>query len=178
MLIDIVFAIILIIAYLVETTFAGVLQLGNVVPNLVIIIVCMFSLIRGKRAGLIFGFFAGLLIDLFNGYENVIGINALIYMYIGFINGIFKNIIYINNFHIPLLSVGLSNLAVSFINYIITFLLRNRLNLIFYIKNIIIPEIVYTIFITLIVYKLILVIYKKLSDYESRKEAKIDQGDF
>lgn len=178
MLIDIVFAIILIIAYLVETTFAGVLQLGNVVPNLVIIIVCMFSLIRGKRAGLIFGFFAGLLIDLFNGYENVIGINALIYMYIGFINGIFKNIIYINNFHIPLLSVGLSDLAVSFINYIITFLLRNRLNLIFYIKNIIIPEIVYTIFITLIVYKLILVIYKKLSDYESRKEAKIDQGDF
>ena len=53
----------------------------------------MYSLLKGRRAGLIFGFFAGLLIDLFNGYENVIGINALIYMYIGFVNGIFKDII-------------------------------------------------------------------------------------
>ena len=83
MLINIVFALILIISYLIETTFASTLQLGNIIPNLVIIIVCMFSLLRGRRQGLIFGFFAGLLIDLFNGYENVIGINALLYMYVG-----------------------------------------------------------------------------------------------
>lgn len=177
MLINIVFTLMLIFAYLVETTFAGVLQMGNIVPNLVIIVVCMYALLKGRRAGLIFGFFAGLLIDLFNGYENVVGINALIYMYIGLVNGIFKDIIYINNFHIPLISVGLSDLAVSFVNYIITFLLRNKLNFIYYTKNIIIPEIVYTIIVTLIVYKLILIIYKKLSDYGSRKEAKIDQGD-
>lgn len=177
MLINIVFTLLLIFAYLVETTYANTLELGNIVPNLVLIIVCMYSLLKGRRAGLVFGFFAGLLIDLFNGYENVIGINALIYMYIGLVNGIFKDIIYLNNFHIPIISVGLSDLAVSFINYIITFMLRNKLNFVYYVKHIIIPEVVYTIFVTLIVYKLILLINKKLSDYESRKEAKIDQGD-
>ena len=130
MLINIVFTLMLIFAYLVETTFAGALQMGNIVPNLVIIVVCMYALLKGRRAGLIFGFFAGLLIDLFNGYENVVGINALIYMYIGLVNGIFKDIIYINNFHIPLISVGVSDLAVSFVNYIITFITISNISLI------------------------------------------------
>lgn len=177
MLINIVFALILIISYLIETTFASTLQLGNIIPNLVIIIVCMFSLLRGRRQGLIFGFFAGLLIDLFNGYENVIGINALLYMYVGFINGIFNDIIYLHNFHIPIVSVGLSDMAVSLMTYFITFLIRNKLDLIYYFKNIIIPEIIYTVFVTLLLYKVLLVVYEKLSDYESRKDAKIDQGD-
>ncbi|MBQ1194570.1 MAG: rod shape-determining protein MreD [Lachnospiraceae bacterium] len=177
MLINVVFALIVIIVYLIQTTFADAIELGNIVPNLVVIIVCMYSLLRGRRAGLIFGFMTGLLLDVFNGYGNVIGINALLYMYVGFINGIFNDIIYIHNFHIPVVAVALSDLALSFINYVITFLMRNKLDFVYYLRNIIIPEVIYTIFVTLLLFKVILMIYKKLCDYESRKEANIDQGD-
>ena len=98
-------------------------------------------------------------------------------MYVGFINGIFNDIIYIHNFHIPVVAVALSDLALSFINYVITFLMRNKLDFVYYLRNIIIPEVIYTIFVTLLLFKVILMIYKKLCDYESRKEANIDQGD-
>ena len=94
MLRNIIFAILIIISYLIETTFGNVISLAGIIPNLVLIVVCMFALLRGKKAGLILGFFAGLLIDIFYGYFDVIGINALLYMYIGFINGIFNDIIY------------------------------------------------------------------------------------
>ena len=171
---NIVFAFLVLISYLIETTLGNSLSLGGVIPNLVLIIVCMFALLRGRKAGLILGFFAGLLIDIFYGYFDVIGINALLYMYIGFVNGIFNDIIYIKNYHIPVIAIGLSDLAYSLVYYFITFMLRNKLDFGYYFSNIIIPEIVYTIFITVIIFRPILWINTKIEDFEKRRETKVD----
>lgn len=174
MLKNIVFAILVIISYLVQTTYADALSMGNIVPNLVVIIVCMYGLLKGRRAGLIFGFCTGLFLDVFNGYGNVLGINALLYMYVGFINGFFNEIIYIKNFHVPVVAVAFSDLAISFVYYIIAFLVRNRLDFLFYLRYVIVPELVYTIFVTLISFKIILWINTKIDDYEYRRATEVD----
>lgn len=174
MLRNIIFAILIIISYLIETTFGNVISLAGIIPNLVLIVVCMFALLRGKKAGLILGFFAGLLIDIFYGYFDVIGINALLYMYIGFINGIFNDIIYIKNYHIPVIAVGLSDLSYSLCYYFVTYMLRNKLNFGYYFGHIIVPEMVYTIFCTVIIFKFILWINSKIDDFEKRRETSVD----
>lgn len=173
----VVFSILIIIAYLIQTAFGASISLGNIAPNLIIIIVCMYGLLRGRRSGMFLGFFAGLLLDIFYGYGDVIGINALLYMYIGYINGIFNDMIYFKNFRVPLVAVAISELSYQFIYYVITFVLRNKLNIVYYFENIILPELVYTVFVALFLYRIILFIDEKILDYEQRSETKVDQGD-
>ena len=174
MLRNITFGLLVIIAYLILTTFGSQISLGGVSPNLVIIVVCMYSLLRGRRAGMIFGFCAGLLLDVFYGYGDVIGINALIYMYIGLVNGFFYDSIYIKSYHVPIISVFFSDFAYLFVFYVITFLLRNKLNIGYYLNNIMIPEVVYTVFVTLLTYKLYVWLEERFIAFEQRGETKVD----
>jgi len=58
---------------------------------------------RGKKEGLYIGFFTGILLDIFSG--SVIGINALIYMYIGYLNGYFRKMFYPEDIKLPMLLI-------------------------------------------------------------------------
>ena len=84
--------IIITLCFLLQTTLFKTLSFANISPNLLIIAVSSFGFMRGKKEGLWVGFFCGLLIDIFCG--NYIGLYALIYMYIGFINGLFQKRFY------------------------------------------------------------------------------------
>ena len=164
----------IIISYVLQTTVFQEITLGVVAPNLMLIIVCSYALLRGKKEGLIVGFFAGLLVDLFYGYFEVIGINALLFMIAGLLVGIFHNYLYLEDILIPVIAVGVCDFVYSFIYYVITFALRNRLDIVSYIKSIILPELVYTIFVCIFVYRIIMFINKKLEAFENRGEKEID----
>ena len=71
----------IILCFLFQTTVFKGIALGGIVPNLMIILTASFGFMRGEKTGLIMGFFCGLLADIFFG--NVLGLNAMIYMYIG-----------------------------------------------------------------------------------------------
>ena len=160
----------IIISYVVQTTFSLSMSLGVAAPNLIMILVCCYALLRGKREGMIVGFFAGLLIDLYFGYFEVIGINAFLYLVIGYIVGIFHEILYLQDILIPIITVTICDFIYNFVYYIITFLLRNKLDFVYYIKSIIVPEIVYTVFL----YRLIMFSNKKLEAFEMRGKKEID----
>ena len=83
----IVLFIIITICYLLQTTIFRWFSFANIVPNLMIIVVSSFGFMRGKKEGMWVGFFCGLLVDIFCGFY--IGVYALIYMYVGYINGLF-----------------------------------------------------------------------------------------
>ena len=59
------------------------LELGNVIPNLMVLIVCVYGFFYGEKTGAICGFFAGLLMDIF--FSEMLGLNALIIMLIGWL---------------------------------------------------------------------------------------------
>ncbi len=160
----------IILSFVLQTTLFQALSFGGIVPNLLIVLTSSYGFMRGKKAGLLTGFFSGLLYDIFFG--SVLGLNALIYMYIGYINGLFHHIFYPDDIKLPLISIFVSDLLYGITYYLLLFLLRGRFHFSYYFVHIIIPETVYTILITLLFYPLILWINNKLEQSEQRSNRK------
>ncbi len=158
--------IIIIVCFLCQSTLFHQLKLGGVVPNLLLIVTMSFGLMRGRKEGLLVGFFSGLLIDIFFG--SVLGPFAFIYMTMGYVNGFFHRIYYVEDVLLPMLMISLNDFIFNVIIYIIYFLLRNRLNFGDYLIKVILPEMIYTIIITLFFYKLLVRI--NLSLKKSKEE--------
>lgn len=116
------------------------------------------------------GFFCGLLTDIFFG--QVIGFYAIIYMYIGYANGMFHRVFFPEDIKLPLFLITVSDLAYGFAVYVLLYLLRGRFELPFYFLHVILPEMVYTIVLTVLVYPVNLKINRKFDEIEKRSEKK------
>lgn len=167
---NIVMAILIFVAFVLQSTLMQALSLGGISPDIMMILTVSYGFIRGKKSGLIAGFASGLLVDIFFG--NVLGFYALIYMYIGYLNGLLHETFFKEDIKLPLVLVALSNLSYNFIIYILLFLLRSRLNPVGYFVRIILPEMIYTVFLMLLIYPLILKLNKKFDQIEKRSAKK------
>ena len=168
----IVLFIIIALCFVLQTTLFKSLSFANISPNLLIIAVSSFGFMRGKKEGLWVGFFCGLLIDIFCG--KYIGLYALIYMYIGFINGLFQKRFYPDDIKLPMLLIGGSDIVYNLVVYLVMFLFRSRFAIADYFTSIILPEFVYTMVITIFLYYLLLKINQKLEAYEKRSAKKFE----
>ena len=63
-----------------------------------------------------------------------------------------------------------TTMAYNLYIYIFLFLIRNRLNFLFYLREIIIPEIIFTVLVTLLVYRIFLAITRKMEELEKRRD--------
>ncbi len=151
---------IIIICFILQSTLFQYLALAGIVPNLLLIVTMSFGLMRGRREGMLVGFFSGLLIDVF--FCQVLGPYAFIYMTMGYINGFFHRIYYVEDVLLPMITIAVNDFIFNLIIYIIFFLLRNRLDFGEYLVNIILPEMLYTMIVTLFFYKLLVRINKRL----------------
>jgi len=168
----IVLFIIISICFVLQTTTFQTLSFANIAPNLLIIVVASFGLMRGKTEGMYIGFFSGLLIDIFFGFY--LGVYALLYMYVGFVTGLFQKRYYPEDIKLPLLIISASDLISNLIIYLVLFLTRKRYDFGYYFGNVIVPELVYTTIITIFLYLLLLKINQKLEAYEKRRAIKFD----
>ena len=150
-----------------QSTVFKAIAFGGIIPNLMIVLTASFGFMRGEKSGIIFGFFCGLLADIFFG--SVIGLYAMIYMYIGYANGKFNMIFYPEDIKLPLALILCSDMAYGLLCYIILFLMRGRFHFTYYLLHIILPEMVYTIVVTLIFYPFLLWINKKLENREQKE---------
>lgn len=167
-LLSVLFLFIMFFCFLLQGTLFKKLSFGGISPNLLIITTTSIGFMRGEKQGLLAGFVSGLFIDIFFG--DVIGLYALIYMYIGFLNGKFSKIFYPEDIKLPLALITLSDLSYGMICYIVLFLLRGRLNFPYFFRRIIIPETVYTIVMSIILYPVLLYCYKRLNADDNRSE--------
>ena len=172
MLRKIVLFLIISICFVLQTTTLQSLSFANITPNLLIIVVASFGLMRGKTEGMLVGFFSGLIVDIFCGFY--LGIYALLYMYVGYLTGLFQKRFYPEDIKLPLLIISTSDLISNLIIYVILFLTRNRYDFGYYFMNIILPELVYTTIITIFFYLLLLKVNQKLEAYEKRRAIKFD----
>lgn len=156
----------ILIGYLLQSTMIRILPLGGVAPNFLIILTSCFGFMKGKKDGMFVGFISGLIIDILFG--GLIGFYALIYMIIGYLNGFFASIFYPEDVKLPVVLITSSELVYCFIVYVFRFLIQGKLRFGYYLLHIILPEIVYTIFVTIIIYKVILNINEWLEDLERR----------
>lgn len=144
------------------------MELAGVVPNLLLIVTMSFGLMRGRREGLLVGFVSGLLIDIFFG--SALGPFAFIYMTLGYANGFFHRIYYVEDVLLPMLMITLNDFIFNVVVYAVYFLLRNRLNFGEYLVDIILPEMIYTIIVTLFFYKILVRINKMLKQSKEADE--------
>jgi rod shape-determining protein MreD len=168
----IVLFLIIVICYLLQSTVFQALSFAGIVPNLLIIVVSSFGFMRGRKEGIVVGFFCGLLVDIFCGFY--LGVYALIYMYIGFVNGIFQKHFYPDDIKLPMLMIGASDLVSNLVIYFFMFLFRSRFQFGYYLKSVIIPEFVYTMVITIFLYFILLKINQGLESYEKRRSKKFE----
>lgn len=161
---------IIVVCYLLQSTVFEALSFASITPNLLIVAVSTFGFMRGKKEGLIIGFFCGLLLDIFTG--SVLGFYALIYMYIGYINGFFRKLFYPEDIKLPMLLIAGSDLSCNLVIYFFMFLFRGKFQFTYYLQDIIIPELVYTMVVTIFLYFAILKINQKLESIEKRSAAK------
>lgn len=146
------------------------LAFAGIIPNLMILLTSAFGFMRGEEEGMIIGFFSGLLSDVFFG--SFLGFYALIFMYIGYLNGKFSRIFYPEDIKLPLALIIVSDLSYGMICYVLMFLLRGRLNFPYYFASVILPEVLYTIIVTLFLYPLILKVNQLLEEKEKRSAQK------
>lgn len=146
------------------------LSIASISPNLLIVVTSSFGFMRGRKEGMWIGFFSGLLLDIFFG--SVIGFYALIYACIGYVNGFFRKRFFPDDIKLPLILIATSDLSYNALVYLFLFFLRKRFQIRFYLLNIMLPELVYTILVTIVLYFIILKINNRLEEIEKRRASK------
>ena len=164
----IVIALMIMICFLLQSTLFQSLSLASISPNLLIILTSAYGFMKGKKEGMAVGFFCGLLEDIFFG--RLLGMHALIYMYIGYAPGSFPRVFYGEDIKLPVALISASELAYGLGTYMIMFLMRSRFDFFYYLRRIILPELLYTIIVTLFVYRIIYMIDQKLEKKKDLKE--------
>lgn len=146
-------AIIIVLCFLLQTTVFQSIALAGEVPNLILIVVVAIAYMRGRKEGMYVGFASGLLIDLV--YGDVIGMNAVLLVVIGYVVGICNEIYYRDELSVPIILIAISDFMFNFAYYVFNFLLRGRLDVLYYIWRTILPEVVYTVLVAVVLYQLL-----------------------
>ena len=144
----------IIICFLLQTTVFHGIALAGVVPNLMLILTVSIAYMRGRTEGLIIGLICGLLFDM--QFGNVIGLYGFIYMAIGFVIGYCQKVYFTDEYILPLVLISISDFVYGIYYYIVEFLLRGRLHFGFYLWRVILPELIYTLVVSIILYRFFL----------------------
>lgn len=156
----------LVLIHSVESVLGCNLRIAGVTPNLMVVFIISFALLRGSKEATLIGIAAGLLNDISFGMH--IGPTVISYALIGYICGKLNKNFYRENFAIPFLCTIVAVLFHAGMN-VGAFILRGDLNFKYFLGAIIIPELIYTITICLIVYQLCYIINEKIEKSEKSR---------
>lgn len=163
---------IIVICFIIQHTVLRGLFFGSVTPNLLLVITAFSGFVGGRKDGMFTGFFCGLFTDIFFG--SLFGYYTLLYTLIGFTNGIFHAVFYDQDIRQPMLLIALSDLGYGLLQYFFQFLLRGKFHFGYYFRSIILPEILYTVVLTLLFYRAFL----KLDDRLAKLDSTGSEDDF
>ncbi len=143
-------------------------KLGGIAPNIMIILVSSVGFMRGGNSSLFLGMFSGLLLDMFSG--TYFGMYAVIYLFIGLLNVLFHQWFFGDDMKLPLFLIALSDLIYGFMVYGCVYFMRARYDFGFYLFHVIIPEVVYTVLVSLFLYFPIYYLERWFNKSEKRSE--------
>ena len=160
--------VIIIIAFLLQTTVFHAFALADVVPNVLLVVTISYGYIRGRTHGMWIGFVSGLMLDMM--YESVIGLCAFIFMTIGFFIGYIRKIFFTDGIWMPVVLISVGDFVYCMYYYVTEFLLRGRMHFFFYFLHVMLPEIVYTVVVGTALFYLIRILEELVTTNRSREE--------
>lgn len=166
----IVLGLLIVVNFSLQSTIFGFHDIDSVIPNLLLILTMSFGLMRGRKEGLLVGFFSGFLLDAFG--SAILGPYMLLYMILGYVNGFFHKNYVIEDVLLPLIVIIADELVFNATIYFLFFFLHNRLEFGTYFRRIVLPEVLCTALLTIIIYKLYVVINHHLKVRAEGKDTK------
>ena len=157
----------IIVSYLLQSSVFIHFELAGVVPDMLLILVCSVAYTEGRNAGTFTGFFTGLVIDC--TYGSFIGLFALIYMSIGYICGFGNKLYKSESYTFPYILIGCSEFLYNLAYYFFFMVMKGNLNFGYYFVTYIVPRIIYTVFISILLYRLYNMQHIFLEDLPYRK---------
>ncbi len=154
----IIIAILVIIGFLLQTSVFPFLPLFGAVPNIILLLVVSIAVMNGSISAMIVGFVCGLFLDAM--YGATLGVYALFYMLVGYVNGYFHVLFFAEASFLPLVLVFVNDIVYHIATYLVFFVPRQKWNFLFYLKKIIIPELLYTTLISVVLYQVFFNIYQ------------------
>lgn len=145
---------IIIVNFIFQSTLLQYFDIGGVVPNTTLIMVVIVSLLRGKYQGAAVGLVAGLMQDIF--FSTTIGINALIYLLIGYVVGLLDDKVFKESSFLPLVTIILSTITYNAMYYLFMMFSSVDVSVTSVIRNLIVKETIYNSIVCILVYLLIL----------------------
>ena len=164
----IVIAIVLLLGFFIQINLAQFIPSLRCVPNIMLILVFSFGFLRGTKTGMAVGIAAGLLMDFVQG--NIIGFYVLIFVYIGFINGVLKRYFTSNVILLPIILCTVNEILYHGAMYLFQFREQAMHTATEYLRHVIIPEYLVTLIAAIVVYGVILLIHRKLEKIEKKGE--------
>ena len=160
------YAAMIIVCYLLDTTVLNHILPSKIKPNLLIAVVSVIGLMRGKKEGVILGVASGLLLDVLSG--SLLGFYALIYLLIGYLNGKIHHVFYVGDVKLPFIMIAISDVLYGLAVYFGLFFLKSDFRMFYYLGRIILPETIYTTLLMVIFYYGILKMNQILEKDEER----------
>lgn len=153
-----------VINLIIQSTVSLYFDNAFMLPNTMIVIVISYAIVRNDIEGAVFGFANGLLIDL--AFGRLIGFYALITAIVGYLSAKPFEELNPHNIFIPAIMIFAMSILNNLLIYFFGFLFFNKIKLIEYFVNIIMPESVFNALVGLVIYPILYYINKNLERNE------------
>lgn len=111
----VVYVLCMLLVIILQTTLLNYIEIFGVKANLIIVFTICTALLRGGTAGAASGFFTGLFQDILTG--KVLGVYALLGMYLGFLSGLINKRLYKDNLIVIFFFTFISSAVYEFAVY-------------------------------------------------------------
>ena len=157
-------SLVLFLAFIVQSTVLQYIEVFNVKPNIVVMLIIHVSLIRGSVEGAIFGFMGGLLMDALA--SRVVGLYSLIGMYMGVVAGYFNKRFFKDNYLVALIFTLVFTFVFEFSFYLLFYFIWGETRILYVLQNIIFPEAIYNCILAVPLYMILI----KIDNWLEKRE--------
>lgn len=158
---------VMVVGVIIETTILTHLSLFGVLPNIMLILITSYGILRGDEEGAVAGLGGGLLRDI--AFGQAMGLFAVLGLLAGHIAGKPFRSFYRDGYLLPMLTTGILNLLYSLLLYVFNSLTIAHVSATYYISNVVIPETIYTMLFSIPIYRIFYGINQKIESQENRK---------
>ena len=159
--------------FLIQSSVLKDLAYSGALPNLLLILTVSYGYLRGERSAMIVGFFSGLLLDIFG--MNVLGLYALIFVYLGYLAGLCHTWYEPMEFRIPLAMIFTGDLLVLLLEFVLFFVLNGDFGFRYYLTGKALPELAATMILSIGVYPLLLWIEERFVNVDPAEKKKKEE---
>jgi len=166
--------VIVMLAFILQNTAFSALSFNGVKPNLLLITAVFFGYAVGLNNGMLTGFFAGLLCDIFFG--PYIGVYSFVFMLLGGFGGLMAKLFYQDDIVFPFVTIALADGIFGLAYYIFMFLVRGRFSFFQYLGSVILPELLYTLAVSAVLVPTLHKVHDFLTAIELKEKESIVSG--